>query len=47
MAHISFILSNEVNKMDFKVSESFLEKIMVVSNKIKLKAIKDEFNRIW
>ena len=42
MAHISLILSNKVNMVDFKVSEGLLEKIMVVSSKSKLKAIKDE-----
>ena len=47
MAHISLILSNKVNKVDFKGSEGFLEKVTMVSSKIGLKVIKNKFNRIW
>ena len=47
MAYISFILSSKINKVDFESSEGFLENIMVVSGKSKLKVIKNEFNRIW
>ena len=42
-----FILSSKVNKVDFKGSEGFLENIIVISSKSKLKVIKNEFNGIW
>ena len=42
-----FILSSKVNKVDFKGSKGFLENIIVISSKSKLKVIKNEFNRIW
>ena len=47
VACISLILSSKVNKVDFKSLESFLENIIVVSGKSKLKVIKNEFNKIW
>ena len=42
-----FILSSNINKVDFKGSKGFLENIMVISSKSKLKVIKNEFDRIW
>ena len=46
VAHISLILSNKVNNVDFKGSEGFLEKVTVVSSKSSLKVINNKFNRI-
>ena len=47
MACISLILSNKINKVDFKCSKGFLEKFAVVSSISSLKVIKNKFDRIW
>ena len=47
MAGISLILSNKVNKMDFKCSKGFLEKFLVVPGISNLKVIKNKFDEIW
>ena len=47
MACISLILCSKVNKVDFKCSKGFLEKVAVVSTKSSLKVIKNKFDRIW
>ena len=47
MVCISLILSNKVNKVDFKCSKGFLEKVAVVSSKSSLKVIKNKFDGIW
>ena len=44
---MSLILCSKVNKVDFKCSEGFLEKVVVVSSKSSLKVIKNKFDRIW
>ena len=46
MACLSLILSSKVNKVDFKCSEGFLEKVAVVDIALKVEAQRSEERRV-